>query len=101
MGEQLTLLAADERTARALRIAAVMADERLFQAERVHSGHMGKCIVPMDDDGLPCWRFQVGLSVEYGRVRWIHGTDPLAVLEQAARVLLDGVRIQDVEGYAG
>lgn len=81
------------------RVAAVALDARLHRAGPVHSGHTGPC--PDHSYGHACWQFEIGLTVERGRVRWLHADTAADAFERAARVLFDGVRIQDVEGYMG
>lgn len=77
----------------------VLTDKRLFQAEWQHYGHTSECTGHKGEG--ECWTFAIGLSVEYGRVNWIHGALPLPVIREAARVLRGDIRIQDAEGYAG
>ncbi|MEO7331200.1 MAG: hypothetical protein ABI193_21675 [Minicystis sp.] len=81
------------------RALAVLRDARFWQFSRVHLGHDGPC--PHQDDLGPCWQYSVGLSIEEGRVRWLWAAGAEDAIENAARVLLDGVAIQTIGGYAG
>lgn len=60
-----------------------------FRVERCHLGHMGPCPDGhvSEYDGLPCWRFDVGVSLRVGVVDWWHGATWEEAISQAANAI--------------
>lgn len=69
----------------------VLRHPRFFRIERVHYGHMGACPVVEELDGLPCWRWEVGVCLveQAARVEWWSGPTWEAAIVKAAEAIAD------------
>lgn len=76
------------------RVFAVLKDPRFYRAAFVHLGNLSVGI-PMTT------RFEIGLRIGVGYVRWIYAESAEKAFEQAAQVLLDGANIASMPDYAG
>jgi hypothetical protein len=74
----------------------VLNHPRFFRIERCHMGHMGECPEGhvSEWDGLPCWRFDVGVGIVEGRVEWWHA----ATWAEAVRLAADAIRESQIGG---
>lgn len=66
-------------------IALVVWHPGFRQWERVHSGHVGDC-PQQEPNGLPCWHFQVGVSLGRSTAWWC-SEDPYGCVRDAAEFI--------------
>jgi hypothetical protein len=68
---------------------AVLRHPGFFRIERVHSGHAVDCGAPGSEawPGMPCWHFDVGVSLVAGMVTWWHGATVSSALDHAVAAI--------------
>lgn len=69
----------------------VVSHPGFFRLERVHAGHTGTC--PQEAwAGLPCWHWDVGVSLREGQVSWWHGATWEETVSKAADAIEEAGR---------
>ena len=89
---QLDLLSAPNSDPAAV-LARVVSHPGFFRVERIHAGHdwckEGTCPRIDEHDGMPCWRYQIGVCIDekLARVDWFEA----ATWEEAAAMALTAI----------
>ena len=71
----------------------VLSHPSFFRIERYHSAHHRDCPQIIEDDGLPCERYRIGLILHVGRVEWFDAARWEEAVQEAA-TQLDHIHIE-------